>query len=218
MRFPSITAVKQNAAFYLLIGVPVVAGAVYLWHLQTPNPRVRTPVFINRTSLLPHRFAGPCMNCHRIQEVGPEAALHRIAAEIPEAEACKDGVKQRAEQAPALGEAEYHQDQVHERAHEVADRHDEPGPRAQLHEREGRQDGEERDRGAQDHPQGRGARDLDLLGVVRRRQLGLGLVGSGVGRREADDEYHERLDEEQDAVEDHTGGDFGVLAHGWRTS
>jgi nitrate reductase NapE component len=56
----------------VLLVVPVVGTFGFLlWELHTPNPRVKTPIPINRNSLLPHRFAGVCENCHRVIEVGP---------------------------------------------------------------------------------------------------------------------------------------------------
>lgn len=59
----------------LLVGsllVPPLGGAGYLfWSLHDLHPRVKTPVAIDRNSLLPHAYSGPCMNCHRIVEVGP---------------------------------------------------------------------------------------------------------------------------------------------------
>lgn len=58
----------------MLMTAPTVALAVgVFWLLHTSESRVKTPVAINRNSLLPHRYAGPCSNCHRIADVGPIA-------------------------------------------------------------------------------------------------------------------------------------------------
>lgn len=62
---------KQGVALFFLIGGPVLLGALLLWELHTPSPATRTPVVINRNALLSHGFAGPCMNCHTIEDVGP---------------------------------------------------------------------------------------------------------------------------------------------------
>jgi hypothetical protein len=62
---------KQRLALVPLIGGPLALVLLLFWELHTPNPATRTPVVINRNALLPHGFAGPCMNCHTIQEVGP---------------------------------------------------------------------------------------------------------------------------------------------------
>lgn len=65
---------RQNLVLAILAVIPLVIGAVYLYEeLNTPKPKLRTTIPINRNSLLSHRFAGPCMNCHRIEEVGPVA-------------------------------------------------------------------------------------------------------------------------------------------------
>lgn len=72
---------KQTVSLVILAGIPVLLGAILLWELHTPEPATRTPVVINRNALLPHDFAGPCMNCHRIQEVGPtELSTHNMVA------------------------------------------------------------------------------------------------------------------------------------------
>jgi hypothetical protein len=66
-------ASRRRAALLLIapiLAALVVAAAVEL-HATQSQPR--TPVAIDRTSLLPHRYAGPCINCHRIVEVGPVA-------------------------------------------------------------------------------------------------------------------------------------------------
>ena len=71
----------QRIAFFFLLGGPAVLCAVFFWELHTPDPATRTPVVINRNALLPHGFAGPCMNCHTIQDVGPMAlAVSNMAA------------------------------------------------------------------------------------------------------------------------------------------
>ncbi len=61
----------QAAALLFLIGGPIALGALLFWELHTPKPATRTPVVINRNALLPHGYAGPCLNCHTIQELGP---------------------------------------------------------------------------------------------------------------------------------------------------
>jgi hypothetical protein len=53
--------------------LPLCVLLAYVWHLHTPNPNVKVPVQIDRNRLLPHRYAGPCMTCHKIAEVGPIA-------------------------------------------------------------------------------------------------------------------------------------------------
>ena len=64
----------RNVAAIVLMVVPLCVLAVgALWLLHTPEWDTRTPVPIDRNSLLPHHYAGPCMNCHRIVEVGPTA-------------------------------------------------------------------------------------------------------------------------------------------------
>jgi hypothetical protein len=61
-----------------MLAVPVVLALGYVvWELHNPNPRVKTSTVINRNSLLPHRFAGACLNCHKIQEVGPISMSER---------------------------------------------------------------------------------------------------------------------------------------------
>lgn len=65
---------KQNFVIIVLVVIPLIAGLVYLYEeYSSRTPKVRTSIPINRNSLLSHRFAGPCMNCHHIQEVGPVA-------------------------------------------------------------------------------------------------------------------------------------------------
>lgn len=59
-------------AIVVLLVVPAVGTLGYLlWELHTPRTTVRTPITITRNSLLPHRFAGVCENCHRVIDVGP---------------------------------------------------------------------------------------------------------------------------------------------------
>jgi hypothetical protein len=56
----------------VLLVVPIAGTLGYvLWELHTPQPRVKTPVVINRNSLLPHRFVGVCENCHHVVDMGP---------------------------------------------------------------------------------------------------------------------------------------------------
>jgi hypothetical protein len=63
---------RKGIVLLVLLILPVTGGLAYLlWELHTIKPVVRTPVVINRNSLLPHRFAGVCENCHRVAEVGP---------------------------------------------------------------------------------------------------------------------------------------------------
>lgn len=62
---------KHTVVVTVLLIIPVVTLVAFLWKLHTPTPRTKTPVVITRSSLLPHRFAGPCLNCHRIQDGGP---------------------------------------------------------------------------------------------------------------------------------------------------
>jgi len=65
---------KRNLVLFVLAVIPTVVGSVYLYEELKPQPpRLRTTIPINRNSLLSHRFAGPCMGCHRIDEVGPVA-------------------------------------------------------------------------------------------------------------------------------------------------
>lgn len=72
---------KQTLSLVVLLGLPVLVGCLLLWELHTPSPAVRTPVVINRNALLPHDFAGPCINCHRIAELGPtELNTHNMLA------------------------------------------------------------------------------------------------------------------------------------------
>lgn len=64
----------RGAARLGLLLVPALGlGAIALWTLHHPSPRVRAPVPITRNSLLPHRYAGPCINCHVVLNVGPVA-------------------------------------------------------------------------------------------------------------------------------------------------
>ena len=61
---------KRIVTIGLLLVVPIAAGLVYIYDLHKPTPRIKTAVVINRNSLLPHRFSGPCLNCHRINGQG----------------------------------------------------------------------------------------------------------------------------------------------------
>jgi hypothetical protein len=64
---------RETIAVVILFIIPVVAVAADVWLTRGTQPRVKTWVVINRNSLLPHRFAGTCENCHRVQEIGPVA-------------------------------------------------------------------------------------------------------------------------------------------------
>jgi hypothetical protein len=56
----------------MLVAIPmVIAMMLGVRRLHSPHPRVKAPALIDRNSLLPHLYAGPCINCHRINEVGP---------------------------------------------------------------------------------------------------------------------------------------------------
>ncbi|MDH5674051.1 MAG: hypothetical protein OEZ06_17980 [Myxococcales bacterium] len=63
----------QGLLVLLLFGLPVLAVIGHLIVTRTPTPKPKTSVVITRNSLLPHRYAGPCLNCHRIVDVGPVA-------------------------------------------------------------------------------------------------------------------------------------------------
>jgi len=68
----SLSIAKNWMAIVVLLVVPVIGTLGYLlWELHTPRTTVRTPITITRNSLLPHRFAGVCENCHRVIEIGP---------------------------------------------------------------------------------------------------------------------------------------------------
>jgi hypothetical protein len=69
----SLWGTTRNAfLFFVLLILPAGGTIGYLlWELHTPKTEIRTPVVINRNSLLPHRFAGVCENCHRVRDVGP---------------------------------------------------------------------------------------------------------------------------------------------------
>ena len=69
-RSPAQGALRQAGTMLVLIVLPVGLFVWFMWHLHTPSPRPKTSVVITRNSLLPHRFAGPCLNCHRIVDVG----------------------------------------------------------------------------------------------------------------------------------------------------
>ncbi len=72
MAWPNATPKQQRLGALALATVPLMcAGAFVLWVLHHPNPKARAPVPIDRNSLLPHRYPGPCINCHRINEIGP---------------------------------------------------------------------------------------------------------------------------------------------------
>lgn len=69
-----MVALKSKVGAVALIVVPIVVIAVtVIWRLHGAHPDIGAPLAINRNSLLPHRYAGPCMNCHRIIDVGPIA-------------------------------------------------------------------------------------------------------------------------------------------------
>jgi hypothetical protein len=68
----SLSVAKNWMAIVVLLVVPTIGTLGYLlWELHTPRTTVRTPITITRNSLLPHRFAGVCENCHRVIEIGP---------------------------------------------------------------------------------------------------------------------------------------------------
>jgi hypothetical protein len=54
-----------------MVAISLLLGAFLLVHLLNAHPVVRTNIIITRNSLLPHRFAGVCENCHRLLELGP---------------------------------------------------------------------------------------------------------------------------------------------------
>lgn len=64
---------RETIAIVVLFIAPVIAIGTDVWLTRAFQPRVKTWVVINRNSLLPHRFAGTCENCHRVQELGPVA-------------------------------------------------------------------------------------------------------------------------------------------------
>lgn len=64
---------RKRFALLLAIGAPLALGLFVFWTLHHPTPRVIAPVAIDRNSLLPHVYSGPCINCHRIIEIGPAA-------------------------------------------------------------------------------------------------------------------------------------------------
>lgn len=73
---------KRSAVVGLvLFVVPLAALGTYLWQLRDRRPQTRTSVILNRNSLLPHHFAGACVSCHRIRDVGP-AAMSADNAEL----------------------------------------------------------------------------------------------------------------------------------------
>lgn len=67
-------ATKPLIPAFVLFVIPVI-GLIGLtvWSLHSPKPRIKTAVIINRNSLLPHRYVGPCLNCHKIQGSAPVA-------------------------------------------------------------------------------------------------------------------------------------------------
>jgi hypothetical protein len=72
MGFLQRMSTRNAAILVVLVILPAVGILGYLlWELHTPKPEIRTPVVVNRNSLLPHRFAGVCENCHRVADVGP---------------------------------------------------------------------------------------------------------------------------------------------------
>ena len=72
MQLWKFATAKSTRILLLMVVFPLVGLSVTLMYiLHTPEPSVKAPVAIDRNSLLPHRFAGPCMNCHQIREVGP---------------------------------------------------------------------------------------------------------------------------------------------------
>lgn len=58
------------AAFGLLLILGLIALSIFL---HRPHDKAATGIVIDRSALLPHRFAGVCMNCHLVREVGPVA-------------------------------------------------------------------------------------------------------------------------------------------------
>ncbi len=69
----TVTA-KHNLILAFMVVLPLLGlfGCI-MWILHTPEPRVKIPVAIDSNSLLPHRYAGPCLNCHRILPGAPTA-------------------------------------------------------------------------------------------------------------------------------------------------
>lgn len=63
----------QRLMTFALLAVPCATLAYFFLTLHTPVEYARTPIPITRNSLLPHRFAGPCSNCHRVIDIGPVA-------------------------------------------------------------------------------------------------------------------------------------------------
>lgn len=60
---------RQYAILLALVVAPPVAVLGYVfWLLHTPDPELHTTIVIGRSSLLPHRYAGPCMNCHSVRK------------------------------------------------------------------------------------------------------------------------------------------------------
>lgn len=72
MNVKRTVAAKHNLILLFMVVLPLVSVAIgVLYILHTPHPSVKAPVAIDRNSLLPHLYAGPCINCHQIVERGP---------------------------------------------------------------------------------------------------------------------------------------------------
>ena len=56
-----------------LVAAVLAAGGILLLSRLGARSRIMTNEIIDRSALLEHRFAGVCMNCHRIREAGPVA-------------------------------------------------------------------------------------------------------------------------------------------------
>lgn len=74
---------RKARAFLAALAAPAALFAFVLWTLHHPNPRVIAPVALDRNSFLPHHYAGPCLNCHRIKEIGPVAINAGNMASFP---------------------------------------------------------------------------------------------------------------------------------------
>jgi hypothetical protein len=71
--FKTLTA-KHNLILLFMVVLPLVSlFTLIMWILHTPDPSVKTMVAIDSNSLLPHRYAGPCLNCHQILPGAPTA-------------------------------------------------------------------------------------------------------------------------------------------------
>lgn len=64
---------EQNVITLVLVSIAIGAALGYFSYLHTPQNRPRTSIVLHRNSLLPHQFAGPCSNCHTVEDVGPVA-------------------------------------------------------------------------------------------------------------------------------------------------